>query len=79
MATSSMGDRKCKHQRLHKRVEGVPTTTAAAGRRCTQRPPRTAIAADGVTLRCRAVLFHLVAVVRRCGGACGQTATVETV
>ena len=45
---------------------GVPTMTAAAGGRFAQRPPRTAIAADGAVSCCRAVLFHLVAVARRC-------------
>ena len=68
MATSSMGDPKCEQQQLHTRVEGVPTTTAAADGRCAQRPPHMAIAAVGAMQRCRAVLFHLVAVARRCGG-----------
>ena len=75
MATSSMGDRKCEQQRLHKRVEGVQTTTAAAGGRCAQRPLRTAIATDGATSCCRTVFFHLVAVTRRCGGVALLRAT----
>ena len=75
MATSSTGDRKCEQQRLHKRVEGVQTTTAAAGGRCAQRSLRTAIATGGATSCCRTVFFHLVAVARRCGGVALLRAT----
>ena len=60
MATSSVADRKCEQQRLHRRAEGVSTTISADDRRCARRPPCTAIAAS----RCHAALLHLVAVAR---------------